>query len=85
MDMKNLKPGQVIVETRDYENNHGAKPRGEGNWLFCTVRPGSPGYLDKVIPAGRVVEPHLRTYGEQKKAAQRWAAANEIPVIYVCD
>jgi hypothetical protein len=38
-------------------------------------------------PRGTTVDahPHLRTYGEQKKAAQRWAAANEIPVIYVCD
>lgn len=80
--MTNLKPGQVIVETRTYESNHGAKPRGEGNWLFCTVRPGSMDYLDKLVPRDAVVG---RTYSEQKKAAQRWAAAQGILVIHVCD
>jgi hypothetical protein len=79
--MKNLKPGQVIVETRDYVSNHGANPRGEGNWMFSTKRPGSMGYLDALIPR----DPMARTYGQQKKAAQVWAAAQGISVIYVCD
>ena len=81
--MKNLlKPGQVVVESYDYERTHGKKPRGEGQWMFCLVRPGAEGYLDKLVPRDPMAGP---SYSDQKKAAQHWAAGHGVPVIHVCD
>lgn len=63
----------VYFSTREYEFNHGAKPRGRGNWAFVeTKHAKKANYLDFVFWAG----PDL-TYGEAKrKAAEHFRAKN---------
>lgn len=57
---------RVRFSTREYEMNHGAKPRGRGSWAFVDQRfARANDYLDHVFwaPAGL-------TLGEAKKAAE---------------
>jgi hypothetical protein len=70
------KPGHVIVDTTNYERNHGGKPRGQGSWAFCTVDPRRDDYLNHVMWFNG-------SYSEAKKQAQAQAAGRFI-VIYVC-
>lgn len=80
--MKQLTPAQVFVDDSQYERTHGKAPRGRGHWMFCTVRPGSEGYLDHLIPRDQLADD---TYTAQKKAAQRWAAGAGLRTVWVCD
>lgn len=72
-----LRPSQVLVDDREYRNNHGASPRGRGSWAFCKVDPRRLDYLDHVIwQAG--------LFAEARKAAKAEAAEKGIEVLYVC-
>lgn len=71
------KPAQVLVDDRDYVRNHGAKPRGRGQWAFSTVHPNRPDYLDHMLWESGL-------FGEAKRAAQARAAGLGVSVIYVC-
>lgn len=68
----------VEVLDREYVMNHGAKPRGRGNWAFCLVNPNRSDYLDFVVWAnGR--------YSDAEKAAKavllgKLEAPGEYPV-----
>lgn len=39
----------IEVLDREYCFNHGAAPRGRGNWAFCLVNPNRGDYLDFVV------------------------------------
>lgn len=57
--------------TREYESNHGAKPRGRGSWAFVDARHArKPNYLDFVFWA-----PGGLTYGDAKAKARAHFAA----------
>jgi|SRR6185436_5528684 len=68
----------VEVLDREYVMNHGAKPRGRGNWGFCLVNPNRFDYLDFIVWAnGR--------YSDAEKAAKavvlgKLQAPGEYPV-----
>lgn len=72
-----MKPSAVEVVTREYESNHGATPRGAGQWGFCTVSTRTIDYLSNVIWV-------CGTYGAAKKAARKIAAERGNGVLYVC-
>jgi hypothetical protein len=68
----------VVVETRDYQSNHGNLPRGRGCWLFCTVDPRRVDYLDHLIRTAS------GPYAAAKRQARIEAAAKGVQVLYVC-
>jgi hypothetical protein len=64
--------------TREYEFNHGAKPRGTGYWFFCpAARAQQADYLDHCFQV-------RGTYSEAKAAARRHFAALGISEVVVC-
>ena len=61
--MKRIQKNQIEINTRDYERNHGAAPKGRGSWAFCLVDPNRRNdYLDFVIWASG-------TYAAARRAA----------------
>lgn len=69
---------RVLFSTREYESNHGARPRGRGLWGFIVAdKWNANNYLDYVkwFPG---------TYGEAKRAAAKAFAADGISDVVVC-
>ena len=73
-----MQESSIDVLDREYVMNHGAAPRGRGNWAFSLVNPNRSDYLDFVIWAnGR--------YSDALKAAKavvagKLEAPGEYPV-----
>jgi hypothetical protein len=56
---------RIEFDTTEYESNHGAKPRGRGNWAFVDdYYARKANYLEFVFWAGADL-----TYADAKKAA----------------
>lgn len=74
---------RILIDTSDYERSHGKSPRGYGNWMFCSVRPGSSDYLDHLVS-------HTGRYADAKRFAVAYAATDGgkalgfRDVVYVC-
>jgi hypothetical protein len=73
---------RVEFSTREYEMNHGAKPRGRGNWAFVDQRfARSADYLARVYWAGS----DLLLSEAKKKAAEHFKAVPGFSgVVEVC-
>lgn len=66
-----MQTARPTISTRRHFLSHLRSPRGRGGWLFEN-------------DAREVVFQHSGTYGEAKKAALAWAAANGVAVLHVC-
>lgn len=82
---KAVRTTTIEVSTRQYESNHGAKPRGRGTWGFM-FDPSTPFPLDAEVwwagfgtPAGCSL-----TYGEAVKLAKAEARSRGASLIVVC-
>lgn len=65
--------------TREYESNHGAKPRGFGSWAFVDYRFSRVNnYLDHVKWFNGM------TYGDAKRAAAKAFKAEGVSEVVVC-
>ena len=73
-----MKANSVQVNTRYYESNHGAAPRGRGQWAFCPEGQYSAvNYLDYVLSFNG-------SYGDAKRQAMRAFAARGVASLVVC-
>lgn len=69
----------VYVSTREYERNHGARPRGFGSWAFVPENKANRAdYLSFVKWF------HQMNYSEAKRAAAKAFAAEGVFEVEVC-
>lgn len=73
-----IKPSHVSFSTREYESDHGSKPRGIGNWAFCAVE-----HARKDDYISHVKWFHA-SYGFAKRAAAQAFAAEGVSDVVVC-
>lgn len=57
-------------DTREYESNHGAKPRGFGSWAFAVVR-AWPDVTPKGEAMDNLMWVHQAKYGDAKRRVYR--------------
>jgi hypothetical protein len=67
----------VSVSTREYEFNHGAKPRGFGSWAFLFEG-------DLTVHWMRDAQGGSMTFSDAKRAARKLAASHGCLWISVC-
>ena len=67
----------MTIDTKHYRNTHGARPRGWGQWLFCTAEDFKrPNYHDFLL------NPPLGTYYEAVKwIKQKYTGSNETFIV----
>jgi hypothetical protein len=68
----------ALFNEDDYAHAHGHSPHGRGNWAFCSVRPGTDGYLNHCCWFSRV------TFAEARRRAAEHFAKLGVREIYVC-
>jgi hypothetical protein len=66
----------IQVDTREYENSHGRKPSGRGNWVFEA--------RDDSCQITTRFRPHMTTYGKARDWATARAREMYLYVLVVC-
>ena len=74
-----MSSASVTFNTREFESNHGAKPRGQGSWVFVAYEfSRANNYLDHVKWF------HQMTFADAKRAAAKAFAAEGVSEVVVC-
>lgn len=72
-----IRASHVDIDSGEYRRNHGASPRGRGNWAFCATNAANqPNYPADVFWFNG-------TFGTAKKVAAAYFAAKGVPHVTV--